>query len=118
MSRRTTTRIAVALAAAWILGCKDDTPHVRTAQSPSAADNGQSLNDARLARAESAANIKTIGQIETVATFTGPMPTGVTVSRGGRTFVCFPRWADAVEFTVAEIKDGRAVPYPDLETNR
>src|SRR3954469_11786933 len=46
------------------------------------------------------------------------MPTGVTVSRSGRTFVNFPRWGDPVEFTVAEIKDGRAVPYPDLATNR
>jgi len=115
MSRRTTTLIAITFATAWILGCKDDTPHVKTAQA--SRDGGQSLNDARLARAQGGPT-NTVGQIETVAESTGPMPTGVTVSRGGRTFVCFPRWGDPVEFTVAEIKDGRAVPYPDLQTNK
>jgi hypothetical protein len=33
-----------------------------------------------------------IGHLETVATFNGPMPTGVTVSRTNRIFVNFPRW--------------------------
>jgi sugar lactone lactonase YvrE len=58
------------------------------------------------------------GAIETVATFDGPMPTGVTVSHSGRIFVNFPRWGDTVDFTVAEVKDGRAVPYPDADINR
>lgn len=44
---------------------------------------------------------------------TGPMPTGVAVGKTGRTFVCFPRWGDPVPFTVAEIRGGRVVPYPD-----
>ena len=35
-----------------------------------------------------------IGRLETVATFDGPMPTGVTVSRTNRIFVNFPRWGD------------------------
>src|SRR5207248_1577382 len=48
------------------------------------------------------------GKLELVATFTGPMPTGVTVSRSGRVFVNYPRWGDPVEFTVAEVKDGKA----------
>jgi hypothetical protein len=59
-----------------------------------------------------------VGRIETVATFTGPMPTGVTVSREGRIFVNFPRWGDPVELTVAELKDGKPVPYPDAVFNR
>ena len=59
-----------------------------------------------------------VGHIEKVATFHGPMPTGVTVSHSGRIFVCFPKWGDPVEFTVAELKDGRPVPYPDEEMNR
>src|SRR5680860_1439399 len=58
-----------------------------------------------------------LGQLEPVACFDGAMPTGVSVSHRGRIFVNFPRWGDNVEFTVAEIRDGRAVPYPDLETN-
>lgn len=53
-----------------------------------------------------------VGKIELVARFDGPMPTGVTVSRNGRIFVNYPRWGDDVEFTVAEIKDGKASAYP------
>ena len=53
---------------------------------------------------------RVIGQLETVATFNGPMPTGVTVSHTGRIFVNFPRWGDEVPFTVAEIVHGKAVP--------
>ena len=53
-----------------------------------------------------------------MATFDGPMPTGVTVSHEGRIFVNYPRWGDEVEFTVAELKDGKAVAYPDAAFNR
>jgi sugar lactone lactonase YvrE len=59
-----------------------------------------------------------VGRIETVATLDGPMPTGVTVSRAGRIFVNFPRWGDPVAFTVAELKDGKPIPYPDDAFNR
>lgn len=58
------------------------------------------------------------GNLEQVALFTGPMPTGVTVSQSGRIFVNFPRWGDPVEFTVAEVKDGQVVPYPNSQINR
>lgn len=61
---------------------------------------------------------KTIGKIESVASFNGPMPTGVTVSQGGRIFVNFPRWGDKVDYTVAEVKNGRTVPYPNADINR
>ena len=37
------------------------------------------------------ATAKPLGKIELVATFDGPMPTGVTVSHTGRIFVNFPR---------------------------
>lgn len=56
--------------------------------------------------------------LETVARFNGAMPTGVTVSSTGRIFVNFPRWGDNVPFTVAEIKDGRSVAFPDADINR
>lgn len=56
--------------------------------------------------------VKPEGKLETVATFDGPMPTGVTVSRKGRVFVNYPRWGDPVTFTVAEVKDGKAAAYP------
>ncbi len=58
------------------------------------------------------------GELQLVASFDGPMPTGVTVSHTGRVFVNFPRWEDKVDFTVAELKDGKAVAFPDAEFNR
>lgn len=60
----------------------------------------------------------TFGQIESVATFSGPMPTGVTVSQRGRVFVNFPRWGDKVDFTVTEVKNGQTVAYPNVPINR
>ncbi len=58
-----------------------------------------------------------IGHLEPVATFNGPMPTGVTVSRTNRIFVNFPRWGDDVPFTVAEVVHGKTVAYPDAAIN-
>ncbi len=60
---------------------------------------------------------RVIGQVEVVATFNGPMPTGVTVANRGRIFVNFPRWGDRVEYTVAEVKDGMTLAYPNAEMN-
>lgn len=39
--------------------------------------------------------------------------TGVGVSKTGRVFVNWPRWSDDVPVSVAEIKDGKPVAYPD-----
>ncbi len=61
---------------------------------------------------------RTIGQMEVVATFNGQMPTGVTVANDGRIFVNYPRWGDPVDYTVAELKNGQEVPYPDAAVNR
>lgn len=61
---------------------------------------------------------QTIGNIELVAAFNGAMPTGVTVSQDGRVFVNFPRWGDSVEYTVAEIRNGQPVAYPDAAINQ
>lgn len=43
--------------------------------------------------------------------------TGITVSRDGRMFVNFPRWSEDAPVSVAEVKDGQPVPYPDAEWN-
>ncbi|TFW07391.1 gluconolaconase [Oxalobacteraceae bacterium OM1] len=59
-----------------------------------------------------------LGQLEPVAHFDGAMPTGVTVSQTGRIFVNFPKWGDDVQFTVAELRDGQAHPYPEADFNR
>jgi len=58
-----------------------------------------------------------VAQLETVARFDGPMPTGVTVSRSGRIFINYPKWGDEVDFTVAELRDGIPCPYPNEEIN-
>ena len=59
-----------------------------------------------------------LGVLEPVAYFNGAMPTGVTVSQKGRRFVNFPKWGDEVSFTVAEVRDGKAVAYPDEAMNQ
>jgi sugar lactone lactonase YvrE len=58
-----------------------------------------------------------IGRIEIVTSFDGPMPTGVTVSNSGRIFVNFPKWGDDVRYTVAEVKDGKTLAYPNADIN-
>jgi sugar lactone lactonase YvrE len=68
--------------------------------------------------AQELAKDRAIGQLEVVATFDGAMPTGVTVASSGRIFVNFPRWGDQVEYTVAELKGGKTVPYPSADINR
>jgi sugar lactone lactonase YvrE len=59
-----------------------------------------------------------LGVLEPVAYFNGAMPTGVTVSQKGRIFINFPRWGDEVSFTVAEVRDGKAIAYPDEAMNQ
>jgi len=61
---------------------------------------------------------KPAGALELVASFEGSMPTGVTVAPNGRVFVNFPRWGDPVPFTVAEIREGKAVAFPDEAMNK
>ncbi|SDP05824.1 Sugar lactone lactonase YvrE [Ralstonia sp. 25mfcol4.1] len=56
--------------------------------------------------------------LETVATFDGAMPTGVTIAEGGRIFVNFPRWGDDVPFTVGELRNGKVTAYPDAAVNQ
>jgi len=72
--------------------------------------------------AQELAREKTTGDLEVVATLNGPMPTGVTVSNDGRVFVNFPRWGDEKLYpdfyTVAEVKNGKTVPYPSAEINK
>jgi sugar lactone lactonase YvrE len=62
--------------------------------------------------------IEMAGTLEPVAHFNGAMPTGVTVSQQGRIFVNFPKWGDNVEYSVAEVRNGEAVPYPSAQFNR
>jgi sugar lactone lactonase YvrE len=61
---------------------------------------------------------KATGAVELVVAFTGSMPTGVTVAQDRRIFVNFPRWGDPVPFTVAEVRDGQPVAYPNADVNQ
>lgn len=69
-------------------------------------------------RAQESPINETVGELEPVAYFNDAMLTGVTVSQEGRIFVNFPKWGDDVKFTVAELKDGEAVAYPNEEFNQ
>jgi sugar lactone lactonase YvrE len=60
---------------------------------------------------------RAVGSAEIVHAFPDQMPTGVTVADDGRIFVCYPRWGDPVEFTVAEVRDGEEVAYPNEQIN-
>ena len=75
------------------------------------------LVSATLLSAQSAPTDQTTGHLESVATFSGPMPEGVTVSHSNRIFVNFARWGDGIPFTVAEIVNGKAVAYPNAAIN-
>ncbi|SDN58289.1 Major royal jelly protein [Methylobacterium phyllostachyos] len=57
-----------------------------------------------------------MGKLTQVANFDHQV-TGVTVSRDGRMFVNFPRWSEDAPVSVAELKDGKPVPFPDEAWN-
>ena len=101
----TATYLAVVVA-----GCKSDEPQART----------EPERFPQLARAKDAdqqPNQVNAEKLDLFATVTGPMPTGVAVSKNNRVFTNFPRWGDPVEYTVAEIVDGKMVPFPSKELN-
>ena len=70
------------------------------------------------AQADSIAELQPIGRIEKVAEIRGAMPCGVAVSASGRIFINYPRWGDNVRFTVAEIKNGQPVAFPNTTINQ
>jgi sugar lactone lactonase YvrE len=57
---------------------------------------------------------KTVGtrKLEIIHEFRNQMPVGIAVTSTGRRFVSYPRWEDKLTFTLAELKNGREVPYP------
>jgi sugar lactone lactonase YvrE len=108
------TLVAVMVAAGMSAGCSR---RFQPDYVPTARPEGQQVSDVRPRARSAERGGQRASRVETVAEFNGPMPTGVTVSRSGRIFVNFPRWGDPVEYTVAEVKNGRTVAYPDPEIN-
>lgn len=58
-----------------------------------------------------------VGELTPEFLFYEQMPTGVTTTQDGRTFVSYPRWEAGVRYTVAELKNGKEAPYPTLDFN-
>ena len=56
------------------------------------------------------------GSLTKVASFAHQV-TGITVARDGRMFVNLPRWSEDAPVSVAELKDGKPVPYPNDDWN-
>ena len=54
--------------------------------------------------------------LEAVA-FSNAQWTGLAVSKDGRLFVNYPRWSDSVTISVAELNNGKPVPYPNNTLN-
>lgn len=104
------------LAALFAAGCQADEPQIRQVYNPAPANV---FNEKLTKSPAGSSRVDPVGNLEVVALFeSGPMPTGVAVSDKGRLFVNFPRWGDPVEFTVAEIVNGVAKPYPDAAYNK
>ena len=107
-------KLALIALAAVLVGCQQDTPKVETSKQSSPSPEAQPT----LATTKDSANQPQDSNLELLATTSGPMPTGIAVSKSGRIFVNFPRWGDPVEFTVAEVKDGKVVAYLNAEINK
>ncbi len=54
-----------------------------------------------------------LATLEMIASFPDQQVTGVAVSKEGRVFVNFPDWSDPHTLSVAEVIDGKPVPYPN-----
>lgn len=117
-----TQLLPFAAAAVLIAGCSTNPPSAKSSEGKQIvpATGGQAKEQSQelaVARGGPAAG-KRDARLEVVATFPGPeQPVGIALSKTGRTFMSFPRWADAVKNTVVELKDGQLVAFPDEKTN-
>src|SRR3954451_2989954 len=118
-TKRQVALVAILATTGWLAGCSNsnrDSTQAGRGQTQTEDRSGQTAGARQ--GAQGAGRTQQIRRLETVATFDGPMPTGVTVSQDGRIFVNFPRWGDQVDFTVAEVVAGNCVAYPDEAINR
>jgi sugar lactone lactonase YvrE len=83
------------------------------------ATGAKAIEQAKLATAKAGpAAGKRDAKLKPAALFYGPLPTCFAFTSDDRLFVNFPRWGLITNYTVAEVKNGTLVPYPDVETNR
>ncbi len=116
-TRKSYVAYCLGIAAAGFAGCMSHPSSWYHGESGPTAMHASDTARAGAAGEQSRPAVVQVGTTQTLATFSGPMPTGVSVSHSGRVFVNFPRWGDPVDFTVAEIKDGKATPFPDAAIN-
>jgi len=96
-------RLTAATLAAVLLS---SSAHAANPVAPPAGDTAAAL-----------ASDQPVGQLAPVFLFHNQMPTGLTVTSQGRRFVSYPRWGDHPAYTVAELKNGKEVPYPSEAFN-
>lgn len=75
-------------------------------------DNSSTTNGAKQPKTNSDTK-----KLETVYTDSVYQFTGVAVSKSDRLFVNYPYWLDRHQYSVVEVKQGKAVPYPDEDWN-
>ncbi|MDB4973475.1 MAG: major royal jelly protein [Myxococcaceae bacterium] len=111
--------VASSLAA---LGCMSNIATVKSTQAPEVkpiTDAGVLQDEHPLATVQGGpAKGRRDPRLEPVALFPGPaQPVGIALSKSGRLFMSFPRWADPVKNTVVELRDGQLAPFPDARIN-
>lgn len=77
-----------------------------------AAPGGAQVSEKPVLKEPLAAGKKRDSRLEIVHRFETVMPVGVAVTKTGRIFVSYPRWDDVGDHTLAEIVNGKEVPYP------
>src|SRR4051794_32369264 len=82
------------------------------------ATDAAAIAKAKLSKARGGpAGGKGDAKLKPAALFYGPMPTCFAFTSDNRLFVNFPRWGLITNYTVAEVKNGTLVPYPDVDAN-
>jgi len=118
----TTTALLAAIGLAGLTACTTNIGAVKSTEgktiAPTVGDTART-DAAKLAMAQGGPAVGKIDKrLEAVALFPGPaQPVGIAISKSSRMFMCFPRWADPVKYTVVELKNGQTTPFPDAETN-
>ncbi len=105
-------------------GAQTSTPHMQTMPGippPGAQARRRAMPPRRIQTRNGLGLIQLTAQagtLETFAAIKGKTPIGITLSQDGRVFMSFPRAMDPGAYSVAEIVNGKPVPYPNAAINR
>ncbi len=118
-SSRSSLAVAVTLSAC---GCMTNIGTVKSTDAPdikpmTAADANAGARNLAMVRGGPAEG-KVDPKLEAVALFPGPaQPVGIAISKSGRIFMSFPRWADPVKNTLVELRGDQLSAFPDSMVN-